>query len=119
MNPREVPDMPRGIPNNPGINKTNIVRQALSELGRDAKPKQISAWAKKKLKVTLDPKSLSSLKTTVNKETAAETSPPNQPAPAEPGLSKLEALRRALNTLGPEAKPMDLRGFIQEKLGLE
>jgi hypothetical protein len=107
--------MPRGVPNNSGVTKTEMVRQALAELGPDAKPKAISAWAKKKFKVALNPNSISVLKAAVNKK-GNETSQPSQ---TESPVNKMEAVRQALNTMDQDAKPAALRDHIQQKLGLD
>jgi hypothetical protein len=111
--------MPRGIPNRKGITNTEIVRQALAELGRDAKPREIRVWAKKKLKVTLNPNNISAYKTLLNKQAAEATGQVSSPVSGESGINKMEAVRRALNRLGNLAKPADIQEFIRSELGME
>jgi hypothetical protein len=38
---------------------------------------------------------------------------------ARGGITKMEAVRRALAELGRDAKPLQLRGWVKEKLGIE
>jgi hypothetical protein len=65
--------MPRGVPNTQTANgktitKTDAVRQALAELGRDAKPTQIREWINETFQIDVEPNSISALKTMMNKQ---------------------------------------------------
>jgi len=97
------------------ITKTDAVRRALAELGRDAKPTEIREWIKGKFKIDVGPNSISALKTMLNKQKP----PRSKPTDGETGISKLEGVRRALAKFGEDAKPQDIQRFLKESFGIE
>jgi hypothetical protein len=113
--------MPKGIPNkqadkgNPG-SKMEAVRQALTELGRDAKPKEIQNWAKKEWKLALDTNQISAYKSLLNKQANEGT---RKASSAESKISKMEAVRRALAQLGSEAKPQEIQSFLKTNFRID
>jgi hypothetical protein len=114
--------MPRGVPNKQlangkPISKTDAVRGALAELGRDAKPTEIGEWIRAKFKIRVGPNSISALKTQLNKKAASKKV--KQPMLKETGISKLEGVRRALSKLGADAKPQEIQPFLKENFGIE
>ena len=113
--------MPRGIPNKQADNgkpssKMDVIRRALAELGRDAKPKEIQSWAKKAWKLDLDTNQISAYKSLLNKQ-ASEGA--GQAASPEAEISKMEAVRRALAQLGDDAKPQQIHSFLKSNFRID
>jgi hypothetical protein len=111
--------MPRGVPNKQSSNgqatgKTDAVRKALAQLGRDAKPTEIREWIRSTFKMDVSPNSISALKTQLNKRTTGRTV-----APREAGVSKMDAVRGALKKLGRKAKPQDIQVFIRSEFNVD
>jgi hypothetical protein len=112
--------MPRGIPNKQAdndspISKMEAVRQALAELGREAKPKEIRNWARDQWKLDLETNQISAYKSLLNKQ-AAEA---RGQATSAAETNKMEAVRRALGRLGNEAKPKEIQSFLETNFGIE
>src|SRR4051812_35875271 len=119
-----------------GISKVDAVRRALDELGKDAKPAEIRPYVKDKFGLDMTPEHITTCKGTILKqggkgkpqakaaapkpaaptaakpEASAPTPPKPQGAAAQPangkagGMSKFDAVKRAMAALGPDAMPL-------------
>src|SRR4051794_29744753 len=84
--------MPKGVPaNSEGISKMDAMRQAVAELGLDAKNPDIEGFLKKKFKIDMDTKMISSYKSKLKEEAPKAPAAPKTPAPAPETISKMEA----------------------------
>src|SRR5262245_58867457 len=114
----------------PKMTKLDAVGKALAELGNDAKPAAIQAYVKDHFGMEMSLAHAKTAKNSFLRRAAAKKKaapPQEQPAGnangrghmAEPKISKLEAVRRAMAELGNKAKRGDIQAFIKEKFGSE
>jgi hypothetical protein len=114
------------------MTKKEAVRRALDELGRDAMPLRIKGFVKDRYGIEMSNDHVSVCKREILKEAGPANPPAAKPA-AQPsaanktgpkkvpaaGITKQEAVRRALAELGRDAKPTQMQGHIREHYGLE
>jgi hypothetical protein len=110
-----------------GMSKAEAVRRAIADLGPDAKPARLQAHIRDKYGIEMTGGHVKVEKQKYFKRLrksgeapAGKTRPKaaSRRAPAG-GISKAEAVRRALADLGPDAKPTQLHGHIRTRYGLE
>jgi hypothetical protein len=111
------------------MTKAEAVRKAIADLGREAKPAQLQGHIRDKYGIEMTPAHVKVerqkfLKKEADKGQAAAAQPSaaakTQPkkAPAA-GMTKREAVKRALKDLGRDATPTQLQPHIREKYGFE
>lgn len=122
-----------------GMTKAEAVRQAITELGRDAKPIELQEHIQSKYGIRMTTghvkverqkylKKESLQATTVAgasaNETPAETATPGPRKTTRrkgkrKGMTKQEAVRRTLDDLGRDAKPTQMKAHIKEHYGMD
>lgn len=93
--------------------KTDIIGEAFKDLGGEATLEQIAKYARDKYDVSEIAKSMYYSQKAAYKK----SNPP--PPPPDPGLSKVEAARRAVRELGLSASEPDVKSFARNKFGVE
>jgi hypothetical protein len=123
------------------MSKNEAVRLALVELGEDASRAQIQAFVKERFGFEMTPNHISAAKGPARQKLGATPKPKAQPAGTAPAsaakakngaakapsskpiegesITKKEAVRRALATLGKKAKPLAIQGWIKDNLHLD
>jgi hypothetical protein len=119
------------------MTKAEVVRRAIADLGRDAKPARLQGHIKTKYGIDMTAGHVKVerqkflKRESDNGGPAAPKAPAANPAAgkagAKPvtgkaragGMTKREAVRRALADLGEDAPPTQLQGHIREKFGIE
>jgi hypothetical protein len=114
-----------------GINKMEAVRRALARFGNDAKPAQMQPWIESEFGIKMSTDHISTYKGDILRKAAAKGKSDGAraaaPKPAGPqqgagranGLTKMEAVRRALQELGNDARPAQLQPLIKQRFGLD
>jgi hypothetical protein len=107
------------------------VRQALAALGNDATMADLQSWIREHLHIEITKKHVSANKTKILREggqPAAAAAPHEangtsgaRPAPAkkEAGLSKMEAVRKALRKFGRKADSLKIQGYLKERFDID
>ncbi len=110
-----------------GMTKAEAVRKAIGDLGPEAKPAQLQGHIKTKYGIDMTAghvkverqkyfKKEGAAEPTVQPSAASKTEPKKAPAA---GMSKREAVKRALADLGRHATPSQLQPHIREKFDIE
>ncbi len=109
------------------MTKAEAVRKAIGDLGPEAKPAQLQGHIKTKYGIDMTAghvkverqkylKKEGAAEPTVQPSAASKTEPKKAPAA---GMSKREAVKRALADLGRDATPSQLQPHIREKFDIE
>ncbi len=108
------------------ITRVEAVKRALDTLGPDANRGDIQTWVKDQFDYEMSLDQISNCKSTLagKKEAGPKTAEAKPaPAPAPNGdrekISKKEAVRRSLATLGKKASPVDIQKDIKERFGID
>jgi hypothetical protein len=110
---------------NKGRNKTEAVRQALDELGQDAKAAKIQNYLKDRLGMEATTKQITDARSKILQKAAGQgqvkeaLALPQGSGSASSDITKMEGVRRALAELGPDAKPVAIRDYLQNRFGME
>jgi hypothetical protein len=111
------------------ISKIEAVRRAVKKLGGDAPAADIQKFVKKEFNLDMDLDKIYTYRWAANKE-AAEASAVTKAAgksglmtkPAAPAngeqISRMDAVQKALAKLGNDAKPTEIKEFVQTKFGI-
>src|SRR5947209_15294689 len=124
-NPGSPQGQGNGTTQKGSLSKTEAVRQALAELGQDAKAATIQGYLKDRLGLEVTTKQVTDARSKILQKAAGQgqvkeaIAPPQGSGPASTGITKMEGVRRALAELGPDAKPVAIRDYMQDKLGIE
>ena len=100
----------RGIP---GVNMMECVRQALAQLGYDAKPMQIQKHLRRKFKLNMNPKMISTYKGSILRKEARQSglmsspaawapAPVRRPSGADETVEEVRAVKNLGDRLGPD-----------------
>jgi hypothetical protein len=114
------------------MSKIEAVRKALEALGPDAKPAEIQPYVKEKFGVDMTPEHITTCKGTLKKgapkgKAARAAKPPAaRPTAATThangkagGLTKIDAVKRALSELGRDAKPLAIKDHVKSRFGID
>jgi hypothetical protein len=120
------------------ITKVEGLRRALAKLGQDASTEDLQTFLKKRLGLDMTKDhiyvSRGEIRKQEAKKSAANPAPAahspaggangaggSKPAPrsAAAGITKLDAVRRALRRLGKDATPLAIQGLLKKTFGLE
>src|SRR5687768_14097175 len=85
-----------------GPSKMQMVREALEELGSDAKPKDIGEAIRKKHGTTVNPQMISAYKSTINSGGAAGRSRSGRSSAGNVSVDDVETIRGLVSRIGAE-----------------
>jgi len=121
-----------------GITKREAVRQALEALGRDAKPAQLRPYIKQTFGLDMTPGHITTAKGELlrgaqkgtTKQPASAPRAGQRPTPQATrgvetmanranGPTKQEAVQKAVEALGRDARPPELQAYVKEQFGLD
>ena len=96
-----------------GINQMECVRQALATLGDDATPKQIDKFLRRRFKLQMNPKMISTYKGSIRKKRAGQSAlmsspaawapaPVRRPGGADDTVEEVRAVKDLGDRLGPD-----------------
>jgi hypothetical protein len=110
-----------------GITKVEAVRRALKALGNDATPSQLQPYIKQTFGIEMTPAHITTCKGVILRKGKKKPGPkPKEPSEtiaantttAGPPLNKLDAVKRTLAALGPDAMPLAIQEYVQKHFGI-
>jgi hypothetical protein len=96
------------------VTKNEAVRRAVAELGKDAKRGQLRDFVKERFGIEMDLDHVSAARVAALRKLTAE-----EPPAVREQVTKKEAVRRALATLGKNAKTAEIQRHIKQAFGLD
>lgn len=103
------------------LSKTDAVRDALDTLGPDTGPTKLQEHIQKTHGIEIPTNNISALKSNILKKTGVKKKGRKgrrKGSKNKSKMSKRNAVRKALATLGRKAMPLDIQTFIQKEFGI-